>query len=92
MRWTISAPGTTLPRMEMSPPTILLHRVDASRNMARFYALSIEPSLFGDLALTRRWGRIGTFGSQIVELHPDRAAAMLALRRHEAAKRKRGYR
>lgn len=79
-------------RMDISHRTILLHRIDATRNMARFYALSIEPSLFGDLALTRRWGRIGTFGSQIIELHADRNTAMLALRRYESMKRKRGYR
>ncbi len=78
--------------MDISHRTILLHRIDATRNMARFYALSIEPSLFGDLALTRRWGRIGTFGSQIIELHADRNAAMLALQRYESMKRKRGYR
>ena len=30
--------------------------------MARFYALSIEPTLFGDVCLIRRWGRIGTRG------------------------------
>jgi predicted DNA-binding WGR domain protein len=30
--------------------------------MARFYAMSIEPNLFGEACLTRRWGRIGTSG------------------------------
>ena len=27
--------------------TVVLHRVDAARNMARFYAMSIETTLFG---------------------------------------------
>jgi predicted DNA-binding WGR domain protein len=27
--------------------------------MARYYVLSIEPSLFGDASLIRQWGRIG---------------------------------
>lgn len=71
---------------------LLLHRIDPARNMARYYALSLEPTLFGGMALARRWGRIGTRGAQIVELHPSRAAALEALRRVEAAKRRRGYR
>ncbi|MEO3388325.1 WGR domain-containing protein [Mesorhizobium sp. CAU 1741] len=78
--------------MDIQDQAILLHRIDPAGNMARFYALSIEPSLFGDLALTRRWGRIGTLGSQIIELHADRATATLAFRRHERRKRQRGYR
>ncbi len=33
---------------------LVLERVDRARNMARFYVLSIEPTLFEDLALVRR--------------------------------------
>jgi hypothetical protein len=32
----------------------------ASRNMARFYVLAIEPTLFDEMALVREWGRIGS--------------------------------
>ncbi|WP_343073723.1 WGR domain-containing protein [Rhizobium hidalgonense] len=39
--------------------------------MARFYVLAIEPTLFGTPCLTRRWGRIGTFGQAMVH-HFDR--------------------
>ncbi|WP_461324638.1 WGR domain-containing protein [Bradyrhizobium diazoefficiens] len=28
--------------------------------MARFYVLTIEPTLFGDTALVREWGRLAT--------------------------------
>ena len=31
--------------------------------MARFYAISVEPTLFAETALVRRWGRIGTSGT-----------------------------
>jgi len=41
---------------------ILLQRIDQSRNMARSYELSLQPGLFGDVALTRHWGRIGSAG------------------------------
>jgi predicted DNA-binding WGR domain protein len=40
----------------------LLHRIDNGRNMARSYELSVQPGLFGDVAVTRHWGRIGTAG------------------------------
>ncbi|TWH23993.1 WGR domain-containing protein, partial [Aminobacter sp. J15] len=34
--------------------TLLMHRVDPGNNAYRFYALSLEPTLFGDVALVRR--------------------------------------
>jgi hypothetical protein len=38
---------------------IALERVDPARNIARYYVLSIEPTLFAKHTLIRRWGRIG---------------------------------
>lgn len=32
--------------------------------MARFYALSIETDLLGEVAVVRRWCRIGTVGGE----------------------------
>jgi len=32
---------------------LVLERRNASRNMARFYVLAIEPTLFGEMALVR---------------------------------------
>ena len=71
---------------------LTLYRIEPARNMARFYALSLEPTLFGGLSLTRRWGRVGTAGRQIVELHADRPAALAALEKWRRAKHRRGYR
>lgn len=68
-----------------------LERCDPSRNMARFYALSLAPSLFGDVVLVRRWGRIGSSGRlrlEIFESETEAVTAMLALLRR---KRARGY-
>ena len=73
-------------------PTLILYRLDPARNMARFYTLSLETTLFGDVSLTRRWGRIGTLGREIVELHRDHATAQAALDRLISMKRRRGYR
>jgi predicted DNA-binding WGR domain protein len=75
---------------DRSTPT-LLRRIDPSRNMARFYALSIEPSLFGAAALVREWGRIGSRGRRRIELFGRREEAEAALNRIESRKRRRGY-
>jgi predicted DNA-binding WGR domain protein len=39
-----------------------LRRIDPDRNMARFYSMSVQPNLFGEWALLREWGRIGSAG------------------------------
>jgi predicted DNA-binding WGR domain protein len=43
---------------------IVLERVDPARNTARYYVLSIEPTLFAKHTLIRRWGRIGSLGRE----------------------------
>jgi len=50
--------------MITQPYQLYIERTDPSRNMARYYAMSIEPTLFGAACLTRRWGRIGTAGQE----------------------------
>jgi predicted DNA-binding WGR domain protein len=47
--------------------------------MARFYVLAIEPTLFGDTAVVREWGRIGSLGRRRLDLYPDTASAAEAL-------------
>jgi predicted DNA-binding WGR domain protein len=70
---------------------LVLHRCDPSCNMARYYVLSIEPSLFGDATLIREWGRIGQPGQRRVELYEDQSCAMEALETWLQRKRRRGY-
>ena len=48
---------------------LVLDRCDPTCNMARYYVLSIEPSLFGDTSLIRQWGRIGKPGQTRIELY-----------------------
>ncbi|AYD04847.1 WGR domain-containing protein [Neorhizobium sp. NCHU2750] len=70
---------------------LYIERTDASRNMARFYAMSIEPNLFGEACLTRRWGRIGTKGQMMThhfEREKDAVILFLDLLRQ---KRGKGY-
>src|SRR5260370_20475350 len=58
---------------------LVLERGDESCNMARYYVLSVEPTLFGDFALVRQWGRIGSPGRRRLDLHADDEAAGEAL-------------
>jgi predicted DNA-binding WGR domain protein len=71
---------------------LVLHRRDPARNMARYYVLSVEPTLFGDSALIREWGRIGSSGRRLSHPHPTKAAACEALENWLARKLARGYR
>lgn len=68
-----------------------LRRLDPSRNMARFYVLSIQPTLFDEVSLVRHWGRIGTQGRQKIELFDTSEGASAALAKLTEKKRKRGY-
>ena len=76
-------------------PTLLqvlvLERIDRAKNMARFYVLSIEPTLFEDLSLVRRWGRIGSVGRERFRLHPSRPIAHIELKKWLDRKRCHGY-
>lgn len=75
----------------MSLLHILLERIDPTQNMARYYVLSIEPTLFGDSALVREWGRIGSSGQRRSELFPQPSDAHPALDTWLKRKRRRGY-
>ena len=70
---------------------LVLHRCDPSCNMARYYVLAIEPSLFGDATLIREWGRIGRPGQRRVELYENQSCAVEALETWLQRKRRRGY-
>ena len=71
---------------------LVLERVDPARNMARYYVLSVEPTLFGDAALVREWGRIGRPGRRRLDLYAMESEARVSLGDWFARKLKRGYR
>lgn len=92
MRWTCaSVPGNGR-GMSINPHQCSLRRVDPARNMARYYTLSVEPTLFGDAALVRQWGRIGTRGQFKINLFDNTKSAEAALLRLRKIKERRGYR
>lgn len=78
-------PASTIQR------TLVLRRVDPEHGMARFYMLAIERDLFGTVRLVRTWGRIGTRGWELADVHGTEEAAAEALEALASRKRRRGY-
>jgi predicted DNA-binding WGR domain protein len=70
---------------------LYIERRDPGRNMARFYALSIETTLFGQTCLVRRWGRIGTAGRTVQHSFDEEEQAVGLFLELLRAKRMRGY-
>jgi predicted DNA-binding WGR domain protein len=52
-----------------------LYRIDADKNMRRFYRLDVQADLFGAWCFIREWGRIGKSGQVCVVPYPTTAAA-----------------
>lgn len=78
--------------MITQPYQLYVERSDPSMNMARYYAMSLEPTLFGTACLTRRWGRIGTLGQAKVHHFEREQEAVLLFLDLLRQKRARGYR
>jgi predicted DNA-binding WGR domain protein len=70
---------------------IKLTRSHPSRNMHRFYALHIAPTLFNEWGLVAEWGRIGSSGTVKEQLFDTEAAAQTALTKRLTIKTRRGY-
>ena len=70
---------------------IVLERREGTHNIARYYVLSIEPTLFAEIGLVREWGRIGSRGRRLVELHGTLQLASEALDKWLARKKRRKY-
>ncbi|MEJ6396259.1 WGR domain-containing protein [Gymnodinialimonas sp. 2305UL16-5] len=68
-----------------------LVRIIPSKNMARFYGIALQPTLFGEVAVVRCWGRIGTRGRAMAVTYPDTEHAGNALADLEIKKQRRGY-
>jgi predicted DNA-binding WGR domain protein len=75
------------------PAPVRLERIDPARNMARYYTLAVEVTLFEDFACTRGFGPIGSRGGRImIGLFESQASAEAELQALLRAKQARGYR
>ncbi len=59
--------------------------------MARRYELSVQPGLFGDVSVSRHWGRIGALGQSKEFWFASEAEAFDMAQRVLTQKRRRGY-
>jgi predicted DNA-binding WGR domain protein len=91
MRWTGWLMARIIRDMPNGPVPKFLRRVDPTRNMARYYTLSLQPTLFGEVSLVRQWGRIGTRGRQKIEYFTKDGEAVSALSKLAVQKLRRGY-
>lgn len=71
--------------------TVYLTRIDPTHNMARFYAMSLQATLFAECSLVREWGRIGRAGQTRTVVFPTEADALKAMEAIEVAKVRKGY-
>ena len=78
--------------MEIFSTVIGLERHDPERDMARFYMMTIAPTLYGQWALVREWGRIGSSGTVRSDWFGTEEEARAAGEALALCKSRRGYR
>ncbi|WP_415918848.1 WGR domain-containing protein [Tateyamaria sp. SN6-1] len=76
---------------ELETQHLDLVRINPSENMARFYGIALQPTLFGEVAVVRCWGRIGTRGRATAHTYADFSGAADAFADLAQKKRARGY-
>jgi predicted DNA-binding WGR domain protein len=69
-----------------------LTRIDRTRNINRFYIVDVTPTLFGDWALVREWGRRGSPGTMRLSSYQQRNEAETAEARTIKRRLQHGYR
>ncbi len=71
---------------------VRFEHVDPAENRHRFYDLTWQPTLFGEGALVRTWGRQGQPGTTRATFYPDRAGADAEVRQVVRRRLQHGYR
>ncbi len=71
---------------------IVLYSIDPDRDRRRYYALTWGPTLFGEWAVERVWGRMGTERRQrAVHFAETRQEALALVARHLRRRMRHGY-
>lgn len=79
-------------QLDMFPTDLHLHSIEPMQNRRRFYALSVQRTLFGEWELVREWGRIGRGGCCRRDPYPTGGEALDALIELARHKQRRGFR
>jgi predicted DNA-binding WGR domain protein len=69
----------------------VLTRTDLTRNINRFYVVDITPTLFGEWAVLREWGRRGSPGTMRLDSYGRREEAQSAEQRTIKRRLHQGY-
>lgn len=78
-------------QLEIFAEALHLRCVDPAKNKRRFYAMSVERTLFGEWSLVREWGPIGRGGRVRREVFRNAGEAVDALVTLAKRKMRRGY-
>ena len=70
---------------------VRFENVDATENRHRFYDLTWQPTLFGEGALVRTWGRQGQAGTTRATFYPNRTCAAAEVRQVVRRRLAHGY-
>jgi predicted DNA-binding WGR domain protein len=70
---------------------VYLEKIDPAENMRRFYSIRVIPTLFGEWAVIREWGRIGSPGTVREEWFESEEQATSVAHRVKTSKERRGY-
>lgn len=89
-RLTLTADTVAMSHILDFEPLSMTRR-DPDLNMARFYAIALQPTLFGEVSVIRSWGRIGTRGQVKLETFPSLPTAEKQAISIARQKRRRGY-
>lgn len=87
----MSVKPPALEQLALFPDHAYLQKIVPEANQRRFYAMTAIPTLFGEWALLREWGRIGSPGTVRADLYPDEGSAVSALSEIARGKQRRGY-
>ena len=79
-------------QLPLFPDRAYLLKIVPEANQKRFYAMTAIPTLFGEWAVMREWGRIGSPGTVRMDFHDDEGQAVTALAEIAQKKVRRGYR
>lgn len=68
-----------------------LRSIDPDRNRWRAYEIDLQTTLFGEVSVTTRWGRIGTGGQERIYHFATQSEALHKVRRLIRRRRQHGY-
>lgn len=70
---------------------IYLEKRDLEKNQSRFYTVTLSLGIFGEWAVVREWGRIGSPGTVRSDWYATQESARQAMEILQKQKSKRGY-